>query len=540
MFDLKLSERVRLRSTDLVGGDFAIAWSDEMGQPGMPWSSGVLNLEHHPDLHPLRARGIGGNVGKYWKDQWLPQVRSPLTRPIRALIGLPWRLEQPEVPDWASLEDVRAARRQWELCQRVWHGWQSKRQTWNQTIREMVLTAQVAGFYWGEIVTQERSMELPSVGFPVRYQIPGLPRWRAPWSIQYWLTQKERPVGVIASFSQASDYDSGVGDSWVVIPWAKIVHVGAEQIGSALEGFSSLRSVNNLLEMLKDTYRLRALAIEVNGVGELFFKLSEGGVDAVDEEKLRDYIRFRKSAQVSGAVLPNGVEPHYGSPSATMPNLEPVVDGLTRDIMLGLDSEDRLIAVMDTGAYAARESASADARDQYDYLASELVAGPLEQCLEAAVRINFPADVAAGRTFIPRVDWGVAETRDMGDWVSTVALARQAGILDDPVIGPGVREQLDLPASGDVAGDGETLEDAPGPEDDPLSGQWVSPSAIAMAWGYAPGTVTGWAKKGLIRGRKIGPHWRIDASDVKRFLDQGALEAESVTPTGQEDANEEE
>lgn len=491
----------------------AIDWTAPISQPGLPWQGGRSALETRPDLQPEEARGWGA-PGKYWASQYLPEVQSSIQRPLRALAALPWRIEEPELPDWASRRMMAAKARQWALCQRVWW-WatQRDRRAFTRLLREVIITAAVEGFYLGEVVCDERRLDFE--GFDARYWVPRLPQYRAPWTVRYWLQCHEEPVGVILDASNATDYAGSVGPAWAVLPWRKIVHVAAEQVGTNLEGVSWLRPVYNLIRMMQQTWSVEALGQEVNGVGEMVIKLPEGvATDSRDAATYRQHIQKRKAAQAGGLVVTHGTEVDILSPQNTVPDLSPMRSGLAQSIMLGLNSADQLIAVNGTGAYSAREEATADARDSYDYLAQEYPAAALEQLFDRSIAANYPGDYAEGLVFAPRVMWGNVETRDVGDYIATVALAVGAGLADPAAAKRVVTEMLDLPLSDAVSDSG----DAVGPGDDAGSGVFQGTAEVAQRFGVRPSTIVRWAKKGLIRAHPVGGRYRVDVDSVEDLV----------------------
>lgn len=430
----------------LSDGRYRVEYRHRDGQPGLPMSSGVLLLDTHPDIRGGRARGRNGQPGRYWELRNLPHVQSALSRPIRALSGTPWRLDDAPMPPWADAHDHAAAKRQRELCERIFWAWEQQPGGFAQYVTEVLWTTLVCGFSWFELVSEDAIWTLESVGFPLRYQCPRLPEWRAPWAIDYWLTDREHFLGVVASFHNATDYSGGTGKSHVVIPREKILHVANEQIGSNFEGRSSLRSVYNFLLMVRQAYQLQALAVEVNSLGELWFKLTgDANLSPAEEAWLERYIKTRKASHVPGGILPPGVEVEYGSPKDRMPDMGPIIEGLERQIALGLDNDDKLIALGKAGSYAAKDVATDESRSSFNDLARQFITTPLKDVLRRFICVNFPHDAAAGRVFVPRIVHGEVEERDTEKWLASVALARETGLLADPEFGDIVREELQLP-----------------------------------------------------------------------------------------------
>jgi len=502
---------------DLLTGEYEVNWLAPLGRTGMPWSGGRLFLERNPKYHPVTARGQR-QPGLYWELQYLPQVQTALRRPMRALTALPYRIEPYEMPEWSSDEDYAAAERQWALGQRVWLAITADRQRFSRCIREIFMTAAIGGCYLGEIVCDERVLDIE--GVPMRYWIPRLPEMRSPWTISYWLTQDERPVGVVLDASSSRDYSGGGGSSQVVIPWRKLIHVASEQTGSNLEGVSWMRPVIQLIQLMQQSWVTLGVANEVAGIGEPWLILPEG-MSAADPvaEMWRTHIQRRRTTQAGGGVLPAGSTIEVVSPQASMPNMDSTMAMLNRDILMGMDSIDTTIATDGVGSYAAKVEGGAEQRDGLDYVAQEYAAFPLEQLLQRAIEINFPGDVAAGRVFGPRVQWGVIEERNNEDYVNAIVVAYQGGILteqDMAAARPVIRELLDLPSPDSEAEGGQA--DAAGPEDDLRSGQFIGTPEAAAMFGVKPSTINGWRRRGLIRAQKIGGRWRVDTASVRALI----------------------
>jgi len=509
---------VKLTVADINTGEYTVNWLKPIGTTGMPWSGGQLFLERNPKYYPIAARGQGA-PGVFWDLQYLPQVQTALRRPLRAILSLPYRIEPAEPPDWASDEDYAAAERHWGLCQRVFHSLTSDRMAFTKMLREIFTTAAVGGSYLGELVCDERVYDFE--GPEYRYWIPRHPELRAPWTVRHWLTQGERPVGVVLDSARARDYSGGGGPSCAVIPWRKLIHVANEYTGSNLEGVSWLRPVANLIKMIQQAYITLGLANEINGIGELWFTLPEG-MNAADPvaERLMQHIRLRKSGQSSGGVAPYGTAIQAISPQATMPNMEPSLTALEKGILMGMDSIDTTIATDGVGSYAAKVEGGAEQRDGLDYIAQEFAAFPVEQILRKAIEINYPGDVAAGRVFCPTVQWGVVEERDNDTYINTLVAAYQGGLLTEADIAkarPVIRELLDLPEPNSEGEEGAGA-DAVGDDDDLRSGQFQDTGSVARIFGVRASTINNWRARGLVDGRKIGGRWRIDVASVRRLL----------------------
>lgn len=460
---------------DLYQGSYATPWSERLGQPGIPMSGGQLRLEYNPRYLPVQARGQGSDVGAFWRLSKMPQAQRALKGPADAISGSSVRLEAPPIHDWQEGEDASRARQfQLELCQRAMAQWQTPTEDgsgWRRFVREILFTAPVCGFAWFEILADTHQVDLGlyevtrraggqpqrrRVGsVPRRVLIPRVPEWRAPWAVQYWLTQQERLVGVDARFDQSSDYRGTQGRYRTIIPREKILLVTHRRVGSNFEGTSAFREASEFLTMLQASLRTEALAVEINGLGELvIYEPPEGGFNktadgdgASDYQRVQDYLNHRSTKIGNGLILPHGSRAEVLTPQSQMPDLGPMQDRLERMIMMGLDAESTLIATQGHGSYAARADASAAARDTYDAVFQELIADPVERLWAQMIRINFAEDWNKGLRFVPQLCIGQVEERDNSAWLGAIKTAADAkaitlGIEDEDVI----RDLLDLPA----------------------------------------------------------------------------------------------
>ena len=86
------------------------------------------------------------------------------------------------------------------------------------------------------------------------------------------------------------------------------------------------------------------------------------------------------------------------------------------------------MSLQGTGSYSARQDASAEARDAYDYLA-DLPARAAERLLRRFIILNFPMDARLGMIFTPNVAHAVVEEKDNAKRASTLATLKNAGLL---------------------------------------------------------------------------------------------------------------
>lgn len=395
----------------------------------MPWRWGLLRLEDHPDLI---ARQAPGTPSRFWEVAKDPLVAGMLRRLMSILGGADYHLERPELPAWLEGNPLAEFARdlQFAYLERVFYGWlQSGRRGFKRFVRDSVLTTPIEGFSWYEIVAEQRTVDLgPELGTHEVWW-PEVPEWRAPWSIWWWLTSDEQLVGVVAGFSYSTDYgQSNSGTQWqTVIPADKMLLVTTGQVGSNFLGRSWLRDIYNYLLAKRDAFALEQLSYEVNGVGELFFKLPERGVASGDQISLENYVDHRKGDHAPGGVLPYGVEPMRLKGEVL--DFSPLLKRLDIQISQAWNQDDRLIALGDHGARAARETASEDARDGLDDVAQELIAEPIEELFERMIRASFPELAEVGHVYVPRLSHTQVEETDNAAYIAMLAQAVGAGLI---------------------------------------------------------------------------------------------------------------
>ena len=434
--------------------DDAIEWSFEgdslivdfsrlQGIDGTPQVNGWITLEKHPDLQPFRARGIGSDPGIFYRlSTDCPQVTAALDGPTNAVVSAPYRVEAPELPPWADDEDLAASARQLEYCQRVF--WRWGRNNFRRYLREVFRTAPISGFYVGEIVADLVDID------GTEFLMPHLPAYRAPWTVRKWINQGETLRGIQFNFTGTDSFGGfgADGQSRVVIPIEKLMHIASGQVGANWEGVSWLRPVWQHIKMLQSLLQTWALSTEINGVGTMIVTTSESAPIAVDASDLiEEHLGNYAAEDVPTINLPPGMDIKHISPQQQIPDMTAHVIVLERMISMALKNSHSLIALQKTGSFAARADASSEARDGWKFIADEFISNPIEtQIFERFIRINFPEDVAAGRIFVPQLNVAEVAARDPKEAIDTIAAAAAAGLLDHPEFGDVIRGIVGLPA----------------------------------------------------------------------------------------------
>lgn len=398
--------RVELRAEQVIPD--GSGWA-AVGRPGLPWQHGRLSgLEHHPDLIPVLARGLGSDPGVFWKlARSSAQVQAALRDFVANLTTAEWEIQKPELPPWLAgdAEAALALEHHWRLAQYLWWTWHRTglRRNHARWQEDQIRYAYTCGFYLGEYLAETQSLDL---GLGARdYEIFGLPELRAPWTVREWMTQDEQPIGVVQRTGFSWDWNgAGAGGDEQHIPWWKLHHFTLIDAGPTdLEGVSALRPAYVALKALQVIDQIQGLAIEVNGLGVMTAEPLDvnlpvdsdeaARVDAHMENSKAEHVPWFRSERYKLGIL---------SPNDHVPDLTPQRAIYERDVMLALDQSHKLIAISSHGSHAARASASEEALRSLDLPASRLAASS-ESLLATALAANFPEDMARGYCFIPRV-----------------------------------------------------------------------------------------------------------------------------------------
>lgn len=411
------------------GDDVTSLLSGVLGRPGMSWRSGRLTgWETHPDLS---IRSGSQTPSKYWGVRNEPTVRGMLRRAASAVSGAPYRVVPGRLPAWLedNEEAMRARDLQHTYIERLFWRWcQQGRAGWNGFVRDIVQTVPVEGWGWFEIVADTRTLEVDDLGTHTVLWPDTPPEWRAPWSVRYWIMENERPVGLVASFHNSTDWSGENGDSWCVIPAEKILRIASEQVGSNVYGESWLRPIYTHIEALRQLQTVEMVSKTINGVGEVFFKISEGvTVSEADGVKMDNYITNRHSAAAGGMRLPPGVE--VERLDGEQVDHSALADRLMRQIGLAMNQEYRLMALQSVGSQAARGSANDDARSVFDDTIRELIAEPTEDLFSRLITHSFPDLAQIGWVFTPTLEWSDERPPTTSEHLDHLSKAVGAGLV---------------------------------------------------------------------------------------------------------------
>lgn len=446
--DLTLAEAAQGLGLRVSYGNVADDLEERETWSGIRSTSGVIQLETTAEVAPYEARGMGAGTGLFWDLQATPEVGSALGRLRRIATGTALRLEPPQLPPGASDAEHASAELQFALAQRWFYTWENAGM--NADLSAFVHTATwiapLMGFCLFELVGEERTETV--MGVEIEHLAPKVPTPIMPWTVRQWVSLRGELLGIIADFSGCGDV-AGSGSFAQFVDASKLLHVICNPLADNWEGRSVIRDCFRQVQMLRDLYQLQALGAEVHALGELWFT-QQGATLTADgnapitpeqEDQLAALLDNRAAVYIPGAVLPPGVGVEYGKSRENVPDLSPLITTLRQAVAMVLDAEERLMGTEDTGTFAARKEAGQGNRDGLDFTLWHFVAKPIQEVLKRFLALAFPD----ATIYTPRLAWGVVQTRDPKEWVETVSAAKQGGLLDDPVIGPVVREELDLP-----------------------------------------------------------------------------------------------
>ena len=427
--------------------DAAAFYRTEKGQPGLPWSQGMLQLETNPELEPIQARGLGADPGRFWELRDHPHVQASLARPVAVLKEAARRLVKPELPAWADDEDKAALERQWEWCQRVWHTWNDAgaERGLHRFISDVMETTPTCGFSWFELTGHVRQMTIRGESRPVL--VPDIPHYRAPWSVTEWGLQREKLIFVAATFLQSQDTFGQPGPWQTIIGADRVLHIGLD-FGSNYEGRSWLRAAWRMIQALEQTLRIDSLAVEINGMGTWVVNEPDpasGSPQATTKQReaVAEHLSNYEAGHMPWMLLPAGWTADLKSPGSMLPDMVPRIAALERVIMLSMNSAHQLVAVQKAGgSFAARSAAEREATAGWGMVAQEYIELPLQRLLRRFLVLNFPADAASGRIYTPKVAHGAVDEAARLERVKLLSEAFKSGVLSDPAIGAIVKRLL--------------------------------------------------------------------------------------------------
>lgn len=407
-----------------------------VGTEGLPWSTGRLRLETHPDLSPVRARGYYGAPGVYHELQCVAPAANRLLEIIGTITPVPWRLEDAARP--VSDDPLTQERYEEQVAyqKRLWASWTApgKKRTLRHLIEEMVRMPLVYGCGLWECYIDHDGSE-------------ALPAFRSPMSVEKWVLQGETPIGWVQQTNTADS--SGRSSHRVLIPWERTIHIAHDPTGPTdLEGRSLMRSAYTPLVAIRDLLQVQGLSIATNAMGTWTTEVDKDAqITDSQLNAIADHLLAYESAHIPFIIPPKGVKMVHHAPDTSVVDLSPHISEYERQAALSMGGGHSYIALGGTGSQAAKEVASGDARDLSDKYPS-LAAGGIEQALRIYLQIAFPGK----EHYVCTVAWGQVEVRDNGAYLDNIA--KYLAIKDKLAVEQQehLEDMLDLPSAAKARG----------------------------------------------------------------------------------------
>lgn len=260
---------------------------------------------------------------------------------------------------------------------------------------------------------------------------------------------------------QAVRFEDTDGNEYT-IPAEHLLLYSYLRFGSDFEGYSPMRPVTRWIQAVQIFSQLEALSAERMGVPIITgrYENADARGNRADESDILMQALESIQAQESPVIrLPDGAELELHSAAGDMPDFEEPKRFCLERITEVLSGEGSLIAVGDTGAFAARESANKDALQVAAFVAKMLCetvngannrpyTGPIKDMEE----LHWGGPLQPGRYCW--LKWTPGETRDR-DRVSKINESAKAGtIKPDKEVEREVRKDLDVPLGDRLKEDG--------------------------------------------------------------------------------------
>ena len=411
---------------DTYQGMSLVADGERKGAGGIGWNNGRLRIETHPDLR-IHGKGTRATNSEYWQLRLMPQCQQVIQVLLNIIGSAPWRIEEPELPEWlADSEGAAAAHaRQWAWCRAMWSSWTAAGLRYN--FRSLVEQALSVGLGFGNYLGAGRMVACKVPGLE-GLRIPTLPELRAPWTITEWIFDGETPLGCVQEIHDSDSWGrtGAQGKMRVAIPYAQCMHFVHRPLGPTdMEGTSLYRPAYTLLKILERAYQMQGLSIECDSVGirevtqdkdRPFTKTGVGGGKG-ELEETRDFLEGYTGEQLPWMVTAPGGKLHLHT--GIVADLTSQIQIIEMQVMMAMGNAGQIIAAYGNGSRAAKSEAERSARDQIDFYATSL-ADSVTAYIANAMRAEFAADFAQGWNFIPSVVYGQVEERDNKVYLETI------------------------------------------------------------------------------------------------------------------------
>lgn len=341
-------------------------------------ASGVLRDQYgrprydgNPDLTPVKARGLGANHGQY-HEMWLSDSA------IFGIFGL--FVRQILAGYYQVTDDPKASHEEktlGDMC-RAYFGFDGS-QGWLEGGLEhllaQMLLSRIYGFVSFEIVPEVLTW-VDDDGMTRIVKVPGKVKLRHPSSVERWLWQGERLVGM----TQRVQSGSG-GWKHTNIPIDRLLLVINNAVDGNPEGISDLRSIWIPWIIKKDSLIRDQMAAEILYAGVT--QLKEGGKDGEpydscsqeDREKLETAIYNLTHGTLTSMVVPYGWEIEQKHPEFDLKSNVDLYNWCNHQIFLGLSA---ILLGLDASHSGSKSLSDA---------AGALLYNSMEAAAEAMVRV---------------------------------------------------------------------------------------------------------------------------------------------------------
>lgn len=394
----------------------------EVGEDGIKWRNGLpVSVEPNVAFRPTLARGSRGNHGLFHKmfltsttfqRAWGGVYQSQLTGD--------WTVSVPDVEDYTphelAVEKARAREISNALLENLEGGW-------GQFLRD-ALYMLIGGFAIFEEVYRATDDENGYAGSVKKLA------FRYCSAVSKWILDDNERELVAVEFKRPD------GTTYVV-PAENLLLLTFNRFGNNFEGISALRPVIRWIEALQFFQRLELVAAEK--YGSPWVTAARKGKDLPpisqdEKDELVDIIDDAIAAENPVIVLPDNTEMVVSSPAGVMPNFDAQKRFCLERIAEPLKAEGSLIGLGQTGAFAARQSATMDFVNSAPYYA-KLIAGPLNGAdntlytgtIPKMYRAMFGEPMRPGR--YPKLAYSAGISEDSA-WFANLQMAAQAGLVE--------------------------------------------------------------------------------------------------------------
>lgn len=412
--------------------------TEQVTTSGVDFSNDLPKKEdENTTFQPVDVRGRATSRGHgLFHQMWLTSsaYQRSWGTPLQGLVTGNFKVEPPELHDPTPKQVEEGERRAEVLGQALLKnlegGWQKFVQEW--------MYALVAGFSPFETVFHGRGTKA------------GLIRRLAfiyPSSVDGWLLNEAHQDLEAIRFQRAENGEEYVLESRHLQLYSHL------QIGNNFEGLSTLRSLTRWIQTVQLMQQLENLSKERLGVPWITAGYEDAsqfpGSDKSDD-KLMSILTDARAEESPVIRLPNGATLQLHSAAGHEPDWETPKRMALEQIHQRLNAEGALIAVGDTGAYAAREEASKDALQISGFMAELLCANvngadnmPHTGVMKTQEDAHFGGPIQPGRYC--QLAWGPGEIRDPKR-AERINSGLQSGALSPgPSVEGAYRREVDLP-----------------------------------------------------------------------------------------------